>query len=69
MLRVLSDLEDLGEGDVLASALIEMCINQIPENPDTKRDKRRERVMGAIESLCIAGHLKIQNGSVIKCNA
>jgi len=63
VMRVAGDLT-IG-GAVSVADLIGACVDQIPYDPSvSKRDKRREHVLRAIESLCGRGVLTVEGNNV-----
>lgn len=62
VMRVAQTLTDL-PGDVTTTQLIDACVSEIPAE-DGKKDRRRERVFAAIESLVAGNHLSAAGGMV-----
>ena len=62
--KVLADLTDIGADTVDANTLVEACVAQLVAEPDGKRDRRRERVMRALESVTSGGQVVVENGEV-----
>lgn len=65
VLRLVNDLSGLAGDDVAVNTLIEACVNQMVVDPNAKRDRRREVVLRAIESLQGANRIGILNGNVV----
>lgn len=63
LLRLFKDTMDLADGTVKETELIEAAVDQMPVG-EGKRDRRRERVMRAMESLLSSGALS-KNKNVI----
>ena len=61
VLRVAQGLVDLAE-DVPHTALIDAAVNEMPAPEAGKRDKRREHVMRAVESLVAVNVLSVAGG-------
>ncbi|MGZ3184382.1 MAG: AAA family ATPase [Telluria sp.] len=64
VLKLAQELTGLVDEDVPVNALIEACVNQMVPPADGKRDRRREVVVRAIESLQAANRLNIASGAV-----
>lgn len=62
-LRVARDLTDLAGATVTTTELIDAAVNQMPVE-DGKRDRRREHVLAAVESLVAANRLSVAGGVV-----
>lgn len=64
VLRVAQALIDLGGDQVPVNALIEASVNQMVLDPTAKRDRRREVVTRAIQSLQVANRISLADGVV-----
>lgn len=65
VLKVAQDMADLGGAPLTVNALIDAVVNQIPhDDAEGKRDRRREVVLRAIESLVTAGQMSVAGGHV-----
>jgi hypothetical protein len=64
VLKNAQDLTGLVDDGVPVNSLIEACVNQMVPPADGKRDRRREVVVRAIESLQAANRLDLTGGNV-----
>lgn len=63
VLRTATVMRDLSDG-VTTQQLIDAVVNEMPEPEAGKRDRRREIVMRALESLVVGNHLSLTGGAV-----
>lgn len=63
VLRVAVQLTDL-PGTVTTNQLIDTAVNEMPKDEDSKRDRRRELVIQALEALVAANRLSTSGGHV-----
>jgi hypothetical protein len=64
VLKVAQDLAGLVDEEVPVNTLIEACVNQMVPPGDGKRDRRREVVVRALESLQASNRLDLAGGKV-----
>lgn len=63
VLRTAEVMRDFPAG-VTTHQLVEACVNELPEPEQGKRDRRREMVLRAIESLIAGNRLSVAGGAV-----
>ena len=65
VLRTLTDIHDLTGQGVNTTVLVDNAVAQIPfDKAEGKRDKRREHVLRAVQSLVAAGRIANSGGEI-----